>query len=445
MLKRILIVSNSVFPFSTDGQANVVNLLAEGLVSLGIEVHIITLQPEEKKVSEYNRIIMHYLSTKSSIRSDSLFLLYNNKAYINLNIEKEYKDILRKIKPDLVNFHSIDGIGANTVKLTKDLGYKVAVTLHDYSWICPNPFLLKENGEAYKKELIDYDEWGRAIGRWEEYILEKNMQNIPEFINKKFRYLKSALASADIIFAPSMSLLKVYVANGIEEDKIKLLSNPVDTIEILKNKQKNNKKLVFGHIAGYGGRGKGVDIAVEAFKRVTAKKIRLEVWASPNAMSYPSVQYLLYLIKFWKSPVYIFKEYYTWLKEFKNLIFRKIAPGKITYWPKYNPSDKFKVLNRFDCLLVPSMYRESFSLATAEALQFGVPVIASNKGGMTDMIKHDVNGLLFEQGNVDELLNCIELFSSNESLRHELSVNAQKSKFNSSQDYVKKYISLIGK
>jgi N-acetyl-alpha-D-glucosaminyl L-malate synthase BshA len=53
-----------------------------------------------------------------------------------------------------------------------------------------------------------------------------------------------------------------------------------------------------------------------------------------------------------------------------------------------------------DIFLLPSQ-SESFGLSALEALASGVPVIASDTGGLPEVVKHDVTGLLYPVGDID--------------------------------------------
>ena len=57
-----------------------------------------------------------------------------------------------------------------------------------------------------------------------------------------------------------------------------------------------------------------------------------------------------------------------------------------------------------ECVVVPSLY-ESFGLVALESMACGTPVIASNTGGLSALVRHKFNGLLFERGNADDLAN----------------------------------------
>lgn len=61
-----------------------------------------------------------------------------------------------------------------------------------------------------------------------------------------------------------------------------------------------------------------------------------------------------------------------------------------------------------DVVLVPSIGHEAFGLVNVEAMACGVPVIATDIGGMPEVIEHDKTGYLINTQNMEvELSNCV--------------------------------------
>lgn len=75
------------------------------------------------------------------------------------------------------------------------------------------------------------------------------------------------------------------------------------------------------------------------------------------------------------------------------------------------------------CLVLPS-YNEGLGMVCVEAMACGIPVIASNVGGIPELIKSNYNGLLVSPGNIEELRKAILCLVENESLRLDLATNA---------------------
>jgi N-acetyl-alpha-D-glucosaminyl L-malate synthase BshA len=84
-----------------------------------------------------------------------------------------------------------------------------------------------------------------------------------------------------------------------------------------------------------------------------------------------------------------------------------------------------EVLNISDLFILPSS-KESFGLSALEAMACGVPVIASDSGGIPEVISHGESGLLNSVGDTYQMTkNALKLLS-NESLLESFKINAYK-------------------
>ena len=70
------------------------------------------------------------------------------------------------------------------------------------------------------------------------------------------------------------------------------------------------------------------------------------------------------------------------------------------------------VLHDVDVLVVPSMWIENAPFIIREAFAAGVPVIASDLGGMAEMVRDGVDGLLFPPGDARSLAACLRRLST---------------------------------
>ena len=77
------------------------------------------------------------------------------------------------------------------------------------------------------------------------------------------------------------------------------------------------------------------------------------------------------------------------------------------------------------CLVFPSIWYEGFPMVILEAFAIGLPVIASNFGSMSSIIKNGYNGLHFEPSNRADLINKVFSIINNSQLESELSKNAR--------------------
>lgn len=69
--------------------------------------------------------------------------------------------------------------------------------------------------------------------------------------------------------------------------------------------------------------------------------------------------------------------------------------------------DKDKYYGLADIFLYPSVCREAFGISIVEAMQQGLLCVASDTGGIPELINHQTNGFLFRTGNARSLVNCL--------------------------------------
>lgn len=78
-----------------------------------------------------------------------------------------------------------------------------------------------------------------------------------------------------------------------------------------------------------------------------------------------------------------------------------------------------KFIPAFDIAILPSKW-EGFGLALIEYMACNKPIVASNVGGISNIITDKKNGLLFEKGNYKELANKIEILINNDELANKI-------------------------
>lgn len=83
------------------------------------------------------------------------------------------------------------------------------------------------------------------------------------------------------------------------------------------------------------------------------------------------------------------------------------------------------LFNSATATIVPSFY-ESFGMVAAEAQACGSPVIASNIGGLKNVVQNGISGLLVETKNEIDLAIAMDVLSANALLTERLSRQAEK-------------------
>lgn len=86
---------------------------------------------------------------------------------------------------------------------------------------------------------------------------------------------------------------------------------------------------------------------------------------------------------------------------------------------------KIRVIQDASMVVVPSFY-ESFPLVILEVMACGLPVVASNVGGIPEIITHGKNGYLFNAGESTQLADYVAKLAINPSTRIYLGEEARK-------------------
>lgn len=91
--------------------------------------------------------------------------------------------------------------------------------------------------------------------------------------------------------------------------------------------------------------------------------------------------------------------------------------------PKFG-EEKIKHLSQADIFVLPS-FNECFPLTILEAMQAGLPVVATDVGGIPDLITHQQEGFLVRVNDKDDLSQSLETLIANKRLRKKMGAGAQ--------------------
>lgn len=86
-------------------------------------------------------------------------------------------------------------------------------------------------------------------------------------------------------------------------------------------------------------------------------------------------------------------------------------------------SQLIQTMAQYDICLVPSLWLETGPLTVLEAFAAGLPVIGSRLGGIAELVRDGIDGLLFEPGNSQELATILHNIVRDRSLLQTLKQN----------------------
>jgi glycosyltransferase involved in cell wall biosynthesis len=116
--------------------------------------------------------------------------------------------------------------------------------------------------------------------------------------------------------------------------------------------------------------------------------------------------------------------------EVESFIKKNSLQSKIELLGALYGVEKEKALIKSDILLFPSFYQnEAFPITILEAMQAGVPVIASNNGAIAEIIEDGKTGFIVPMRNVTAFKEKTELLLKNSQLRTQMAI-AGKERYN---------------
>jgi glycosyltransferase involved in cell wall biosynthesis len=107
----------------------------------------------------------------------------------------------------------------------------------------------------------------------------------------------------------------------------------------------------------------------------------------------------------------------------KNGVMKFIRDNQLTedvvFCGKVDQAAKIELLSLSDIFVFPTHF-DSFGLVLLEAMQFGLPIIATSVGAIPEIIKHGVNGLIVEKGHPEMIAGGVLTLLDDSPMRREM-------------------------
>ncbi|MCK6594983.1 MAG: glycosyltransferase family 4 protein [Bacteriovoracaceae bacterium] len=114
-------------------------------------------------------------------------------------------------------------------------------------------------------------------------------------------------------------------------------------------------------------------------------------------------------------------------KKLKELV-NKLGLKNVEFLGAKSPAEIKEIHKEVNAVVIPSItvngLQEATSLSALEGFLYGVPVVASNIGGLSEMIINETNGFLFPEKDYVELATQIRKLSTDVALYEKIRINA---------------------
>jgi glycosyltransferase involved in cell wall biosynthesis len=180
-------------------------------------------------------------------------------------------------------------------------------------------------------------------------------------------------------------------------DKIFVIPNGVD-IEMIKKQPSYQSPRDYLLFLGRLDPVKDIETLIEAFGRISASAPELDLMVAGNGSREAKL---------------------------KAEVLQRGLANRIVFLGDQERSDAYALVKGSRLLVLPS-FSEGCPVVLLEALAAGKIAIASNVKGTSEIIQHEVNGLLFEQGDAVELANVLIEYQRDDEKRRRLEDSIQK-------------------
>ncbi|MBD9559616.1 glycosyltransferase family 4 protein [Ensifer adhaerens] len=317
-------------------------------------------------------------------------------------------ELLRDFRPDVVHIHHLLLLGAEFPHIVRRTlpDCRIVMTLHDYYPLCHHDGLMVRTSG---KELCHKSSPDRCHSCFKDIPLDR-------FVLRE-QHLKALLRAVDRFISPSQFLRQRFIDWGLNGDQIDVIANGLPPRDAPSRKgQPENDRPVFGYFGNLNP-WKGTSVLLEAARQLIDEGLRFELRVHGGAPFQADS-----------------------FKDEIARLFKKTAPS-VQQRGAYRREDIGELIAAVDCTIVPSIWWENAPLVIGEAQSQRKPVIASNIGGMAEMVQDGVNGITVSPNDPRALAAAMRRMAESPDLRRRLSANARKP--NDIDTTARRYLTLI--
>jgi glycosyltransferase involved in cell wall biosynthesis len=324
-------------------------------------------------------------------------LEYNNHLF-----GRFFQDYLRRHSPDLVHFFHLARLSGSAVDACVQAKIPTVFTATDFWTICPMIQLrLPDNSlcpgpDHYGVNCLRHLVIGtqapkvakrlRVVPDWTVRVamaainhgLVPPLQSVQQAqaLSRRPQWLMDRLNQIDRVIAPSRLMANILRQRGLDSSRLINLPYGLDLGNVVRRRDKGSGPRLRIGFAGTLQEHKGCAVLIEAV-RLLPKEIPVDVQIHGDC-----------------------GQFQAYLDRLKGLA---ADDPRIHFRGPFDHDQVWQVLAEIDVLVVPSIWHENTPLVIYEAHAAGVPVVATNLGGISEVVSDNVNGLLFEKGDARQL------------------------------------------
>ncbi|MGV8908967.1 MAG: glycosyltransferase family 4 protein [Propionicimonas sp.] len=262
------------------------------------------------------------------------------------------RQVLRDFRPDVVHCHNIyHQLSPSILDGVARAGIPCVMTLHDYKLACPS-YQLLDHGSLCEA-CVTGGPWQAARRRCKDgSFAASSLLALESWLHRVSR----AYSPVDVFVSPSRFLAEVMGRAGVFPDRMRVVNHFVDLVP---TSAPDGAHLVF---AGRLSAEKGVDVLIEAMAMV-GHEATLDIAGDGPERA-----------------------------RLESLAGRQTASGRVTFHGRLDKQELAALVSRSTASVVPSRWHENQPMTILESFAAGVPVVATNLGGLPEVVRNGVDG-----------------------------------------------------
>jgi glycosyltransferase involved in cell wall biosynthesis len=409
---KVLIIHD--YAFVEGGAGKVAIETAVGLAERGHEVkYFCAVGPVSSYLKDVPLKEIVLLDQKDILTSGRIKAAFSGA--INKTALRELGILINHWKPDIAHIHIVSkALSWAVISHLSRRNISIIYTLHDFGLLCPNMSLynfktgkqcgLYDSRTYFKCLLTNCDKrtYGQKLWRWSRFIYSRK---ILKALDKIDGFIAVSDFEAEIFkkFIPSKAVIRViYNPLGDYKNPDKLYNAEDSFMSIRKHSLPEESGCDKFNIAGsderlqfiYTGRlseEKGIRMLLDVFENIDAK---LLIAGDGD------------------------------LKELCNKKASRLGKDRIEVLGILKEDELAEILKKCRALILPSIVKETAGLAVLEAARHSIPSIVSGHGGLKEFVHDNIDGLYFEAGNRESLVDAVQRFIDEPELSRKLGRNA---------------------
>ncbi len=365
---NILYLIHYFYPLKKGGTERFTLNLAKEQKSLGNNVYVLVLDANEP-LSAYSDKYGEIYYRRYTYEDVECVAFRHKKAplglyYKDVNLDdaemKAFAEfICKELKIDIVHATYPQPF-ASFLQKCHEMNLPYVVTCTDFCMMCHYSTMVDDNGDF-------------CAGTCGRTKCQKTCKTYgcSDFV-KRYKNAKAVLEGADMVTVPSEFVAKLI---GGEFEGLSILPVPHGIGEAFKFKKREGRVSKFVY-AGTLSPLKGVHLLIAAFARLNGD-VMLDIYGDGDE-------------------TYISK-------------LRALADARVKFHGAVPGSEMPNIYTSADCVIVPSMWYETYNFVFREAIATGAFVLASDIGAMSEGIDEGKNGYLFAPADGDDLYDKMKL------------------------------------